>query len=757
MKRLYAIAGSFLLILVAVCCTVGALISAFLFEVDSRLLFQVLLFSALVLSVSVSLLRFKGFLLFVPPALIALLLKLPEIGNGGKSAIYHITSEYNKWLYVPVIFPGAQATSHELTLFFVFLGLVLVFLLSTSVCLQQSPFLSVFYTAPLIFLTVVLIETRPDIRFLLGLAAFYITLLFSSSLHPTNSIKKGTSIFPALVLSLIILGAAYLIAPPDSYRRGNVLDYIDNYLRDSVEQIGADLNKKGLGWPQSISSGWRFNTDSVNISNAGTRIITGRSLLEVRASQAGTFYLRGFSMQDFDGSGWRGNSDEQPFYVESFYRGMPALIADLYGSSYPDIAPPALSMTIERTGEVSNMIYQPYFSLPISEIDSYPYTVDFYYTKKSMPGLYAALSSDEKSFLAENARSPSDSDMFPYYARVRSPWLYLSVEERTAEGLRELALDAGIDPEARRSEIVDMVAEYISTSARYTLTPHITPEGEDFALYFLQKSKQGYCIHFATAATLMLRALDIPARFTGGFVFTVSAADVGKITPVTDANAHAWVEVFYDGVGWIPLEVTPPYPGSGIPAGSFHNTDYAAPGLTPADHFEDADTSDGTAEDAVPEASSGPDSETDSPQASGTDAQPDSRADAVLGKRNGSILLSASLAAAFVLALVIFSVFVRNYRKKRLSRADANEVVLYAWRLVSRLGRYGKPPENMEEIALKARFSLHDITDEERVEMLESFLLYCADFRKRRNPVLRLRIKYVVSAMPDKNNRKTFS
>ena len=745
MKRLLAVAGSFLLLFAAAGCTAGAIISAFSFDIDIIVLFPVWLLAALALSVSVSFLRFKGLLLLVPPALIALLLKLPEIVNGGKSAVCHITSEYNKWLFVPVVFPNARASTHEMTLFFAFFGVALIFLLSASVCIHRSAFLSVLYTAPFVLLTVVLIESVPDVRFLLGLLTVYMTLAISSSLHPVNSLERGTGVFPALALSFVLLVAAYIVSPPNSYRRSGFLDVFDNYLRDTAEQIGADLNRKGVGWPQNVSSGWRFSDEHVEIANAGTRLITGRALLEITASQPGTFYLRGFSLQSFDGRAWSHNSDEQPIPVESFYRRMPALIAETYCRYYPDGAPAVASMSIDRTGEISDMIYQPYFSLPIQKIDGYPYAVDFYYTKMSIPGMYSALSPSEKSIVAESAAEYDSGALFGYNAQVQSPWAYTSVEDSTGEGLRKLAIDAGIDPDANRAEIADMVAEYISMSARYTLTPRITPEGEDFALYFLQKSKQGYCIHFATAAVLMLRALDIPARFAGGFVATVRAGDAGEAVQITDRNAHAWVEVYYDDVGWIPLEVTPAYPGSGIPAGTLHNS---APELTPINPFEDESQPIEPSGDTTIEESGDPDIETGTPQTPGIGAQSDAGTNASLERQNGSILVAASLAAACILALALFIVLIPIHRKKRLSSADANEVVLFAWRLISRLSRYGKPPENMEEIALKARFSLHDITNEEREEMFESFLLYCADIRKRRNPVLRLRIKYILLAMP---------
>ena len=745
MKRPLAITGSFFLIFGAVFCASGALISAFSFNVDFTLLLPVWLISALALSVFVSLLRGKGILILLPAGFIALLLKLPGIVEGGKWAIRHITSEYNKWLYVPVIFPDANASSHELTLFFAILGVALAFFISASVCLQRSAFLTIFFTAPLVFLTVILIETQPDVRLLLGLTAVYLTLIISSSLHPYNFIKRGMSVFPALALSLLLLGSAYLAAPPDSYRRGNLINDIDERLRTAVERVGAELQKRGTGWPESMTDRWLFNTNRVDIADAGTRAIMDRSLLEITAEQAGTFYLRGFSMLSFEGREWRGNADMQSPFDEYAASLMPAMIAEAFSGRYPNNAPINASMSIAKTGESSDLFYRPYYSLPLSNTGYQSYTVNFYHTEESIAGLYGVLSSSADG-IARGGAPPLSAgarnlDMSGYNAQVRSPSIYTQIEDSTAEGLRKLAAEAGIDPDADRAVIADMVAEYISSSARYTLMPYITPEGEDFALYFLQYSKRGYCIHFATAAALMLRAMDIPARFTSGFVVTVRASGVGNTTVVTDRNAHAWVEVYYDDVGWIPLEATPASPGSGVPLGLSHSADVAAPYLYEYDYEawqydlfgdelmlpEDFAALESDSElSQTPEENAGAGG-----QASGDSAKPASRA-----------LLAAIAAATCVLAVILFRAFVRKCRKKRFGQADANKAVLCIWRYASRLNRREKPPEEMEMLALKARFSHHRITEEERAEMLVSTRDYYAEAYKRRNLFGRIWLKY---------------
>lgn len=121
--------------------------------------------------------------------------------------------------------------------------------------------------------------------------------------------------------------------------------------------------------------------------------------------------------------------------------------------------------------------------------------------------------------------------------------------------MRRIADQEGfLDSELTVSEKIEMVKNYISSSKTYSLKTPKMPSGKDFATWFLNESNTGYCVHFATAGTLMLRALGIPARYVTGYYATAYA---NQTVTVTTDNAHAWVEYYSDTAGWIPLECTP--------------------------------------------------------------------------------------------------------------------------------------------------------------------------------------------------------
>ena len=77
-------------------------------------------------------------------------------------------------------------------------------------------------------------------------------------------------------------------------------------------------------------------------------------------------------------------------------------------------------------------------------------------------------------------------------------------------------------------------------------------------------SHKGFDVQYATAATLMFRYYGIPARYVEGFLITpedAKGATPGQALSVGRERAHAWCEIYVDGIGFVPLEVTPEFYG----------------------------------------------------------------------------------------------------------------------------------------------------------------------------------------------------
>jgi protein-glutamine gamma-glutamyltransferase len=85
---------------------------------------------------------------------------------------------------------------------------------------------------------------------------------------------------------------------------------------------------------------------------------------------------------------------------------------------------------------------------------------------------------------------------------------------------------------------------------------------------FLFQDKKGYCQHFSGAAALMLRLLGIPVRVATGFAPGTLNSDTHEYV-VRDLDAHSWIEVWFQGIGWVPFDPTPAQAPASSQAGSF--------------------------------------------------------------------------------------------------------------------------------------------------------------------------------------------
>lgn len=134
---------------------------------------------------------------------------------------------------------------------------------------------------------------------------------------------------------------------------------------------------------------------------------------------------------------------------------------------------------------------------------------------------------------------------------------YLQLPDLLPERVKALAekLTASSD---NRYDSATAIRDYLQNGYSYTLDTMVPPAGADFVDHFLFETKQGYCVHFATAMTVLLRSTGIPARYVQGYgPGTQQEEAMPAKYLVTQGDAHAWVEVYFAGAGWVPFDPTP--------------------------------------------------------------------------------------------------------------------------------------------------------------------------------------------------------
>jgi len=159
---------------------------------------------------------------------------------------------------------------------------------------------------------------------------------------------------------------------------------------------------------------------------------------------------------------------------------------------------------------------------------------------------------------------------------------YLDLPATVTDRVKELTEDIIIEAQTPY-EKVTAIESFLINNLEYTLRPPHTPANVDFVDHFLFDLRIGYCTYFATAFAVMGRIAGLPTRYVEGFLMPPNPVD-GNLYEIRQSNAHAWVEVYFPGIGWLTFDPTPPieyyFAEHGyIPdvSGDFANTDSMDP------------------------------------------------------------------------------------------------------------------------------------------------------------------------------------
>lgn len=117
---------------------------------------------------------------------------------------------------------------------------------------------------------------------------------------------------------------------------------------------------------------------------------------------------------------------------------------------------------------------------------------------------------------------------------------------------------ATVDPEYRQFPLAKALAItlYLGEKGKYTVKKRPVNGSEDPTADFLFGDMTGYCVHFSHSAVYLMRAAGIPARVGAGYAVE-GRNRRGSALLVRSSEAHAWPEVWINGLGWYPLDVAP--------------------------------------------------------------------------------------------------------------------------------------------------------------------------------------------------------
>lgn len=554
------------------------------------------------------------------------------------------------------------------------LCVVLSFLFSLSVFRLKTP-------APVLALSLlgllpcfITIDTLPPMSLLLPAISILIGLYATAFIRRHSFENSGLPFLGVTAIMLVISIIICNIFPQENFTR---FQWQDELLTRVSELLGIQGTKdKGPLGSDSIDA-----VDSINVGETDDRVEEHIPVMKVISSKGGVMYLCGVSYGNYNSGVWSTLTNEQKELVTYNENN-----SGYTNGRYYDVS---IISEISVEGG-AQLAYKPYYTYRMSE------------------GLrlhYDEYLANESGLLSYDYTCVEPED---YILNFEGGWeysgytlsKYTKLPEETKNALLELAaedaqLSAAYD-DGDRTGIANAVKKYVSSKAYYSLECDEMPEGKDFPVWFLTEADRGYCVHYATAAAAMLRALGVPARYVTGYYF--SATENMPVTVTTD-NAHAWAEYFDDVKGWTPIECTPP-----TFSPSMYSYAAEEPETTEYEEYLQPTQAEPQAE-TLPARETAPPAQTESEMS--TAAQPAITAAIIIG---GAVLL------------VILSLLTILLLRRRRQSGGNRERAIRAYRSLLKMSKVFNIviPEEIEDIALKARFGRDEPTDGE-VKKAEDF------------------------------------
>lgn len=236
-----------------------------------------------------------------------------------------------------------------------------------------------------------------------------------------------------------------------------------------------------------------------------------------------------------------------------------------------------------------------------SSVDIVPYYTDFYYTDDADYKTVSAYNTtNTRKFVSATSPVPVKTGNI-YSKKYLDDYVYnicLNVPKTTEDEIIETCNlpDWYLDVYYGRlnmsdTEKVRRVTEYVSGLHPYSKDTSYPPQGVDFVPWFIRDASSGICVHYAATSMILLRMIDVPARYVRGYL--TNNAWPGTEGKVTTGDSHAWFEFFSPECGWIMGDATP---GNEYAASS-SNVNRATseyPDIARSDHSEPDATDDTT-------------------------------------------------------------------------------------------------------------------------------------------------------------------
>ncbi|MCX7799138.1 MAG: DUF3488 and transglutaminase-like domain-containing protein [Fimbriimonadales bacterium] len=295
----------------------------------------------------------------------------------------------------------------------------------------------------------------------------------------------------------------------------------------------------------AASSGPRSDMVETSVGN-GPVFLSKAEVMRVDLPEP--MYLRSFAYELFDGKKWT-KAGVSGYPVGGWGRMDP--FGRVARHRNPDLGPGATKLEeLAYRFRVTGMV-RGAFPVPGSLVELQPLLARGQRWRASdlSPG---SLTFRAKALVPDPKFQPSDAPRFlPEDVFVGVYGSQSETSERVREFARRATRGAETDYEkAKRLE------EAIGRQAVYNTDAPAAPSNRDAVDWFLFEAKEGYCDLYATSMVVAARSLGLPARYAVGFYPANGERDESGWQVIRENEAHAWAEIYFDGVGWVPFDPT---------------------------------------------------------------------------------------------------------------------------------------------------------------------------------------------------------
>lgn len=622
-------------------------------------------------------------------------------------AANRVLGVYSKYMSVPSSIniaakSGAGTQTSDATVLFIFILFILCEIFSVSLIRIKKSIIIYILSLVALVPCFVMVTTLPSLTPLILSISILLALYITGFIRKYNAnigsiILSATSVL--LAVTILILCAIFPLQEFERY------EWQDTLLSKFNELLNIDNGGNQLA---SQLQNLRTNIqDSQNLNHLGEFRLNKTPVLSIMSEENKVIYLKKISYADYEDNQWKILSkDEIKSYPNDFN---------------------AFNITISDEADLKELYIKALYR------EELIYTT--YYSKTTE---YAAVGDtcienidNTKEYMIEYYQSNSDS-----LAKNESDKLkeyedfvyntYTKLPDKTKERLLKIANENGIS-QLNTNEIPNAVKKFVSGRGEYSFVPDALPEGEDFAPWFIENSSKGYCIHYATAATTMLRALGIPARYATGY-FVLARKD--EFVDVTNCNSHAWVEYYDDSKGWMMLDPTPPiYLDNGN--GNTDSTDSSAGSNSPVQTEPSILTP------------------TEQPTTNKSDTVPyNTEKNSDNNNKGFKIppIIQVILIILFIIVLIVLRAkIIRKNRKKLFETRDNKKRIIYIYRYAMQINNIteGFIPIEVQNLVNEAKYSNH-IMSEKSVKIVKSYAEHeRKELYKMTSGIKRLYYKYI--------------